>query len=725
MKWSSLLTSAATLAFVGANAYAQTANEVVLAADNISETEGGNLVTATGQVEATYGSRVLRADRVIYDRRTGKVRATGNVSITDEDGSIRFADEIEVNESLDDGYAVGFSTRLPEGGVASANSAVRQANGVSALDQAIYTACEVCEEKGSRPTWALRARRAVLDENNDIISYRDAVLEIAGFPVLYLPYFFHPDPTAGRRSGFLVPNIGGSTRLGASYSQAYHRVLSPSSDLTITPTIFTEVRPLLEAEYRKRFWSGDLNIAGSFTFERDFDNDGERFGDEEVRGHIFANGNFKINDTWSWGFGVERASDDLFTRRYSIDGDNARRGLFEAQPRILLSQFNTVGQTDTFYTDASLLFFQDLRPSSTTIPEAPIATPFVFSEKLFDLGKYGRFNLQATSAILNRDPDDGITPDVNPDSRRVSIGAEWGATRILPGGIVVEPFADIRGDYYDLDPQASGENTVVRAVGSVGGKVSWPFARNGKNVDILIEPTVLGAWGLSNVNNEAIPVEDSLLAEFDDTRLFESNGFGNFDLYEGDGRLSAGVTTRVNFRSGPTIDLIAGRRWRSRADAAFDVASNLDGTSSDWIGSLSADFGRYLKLDTRLRLDSDNLEVNRFDTRVSTRFWRIRASARYFRIDEDIRPDLNVPDEGFQVSTRFRLTDHYSVLYSQLTDVTDQRDNNRRFGLIYQDDCSRFEIVYTRSETIDRTIGSNDSIRFRFTLATLGDFGSN
>ncbi len=725
MKWSSFLFTATALTFAGTNADAQAANEVVLAADNIAETADGDLITATGQVEATYGTRILRADRVIYDRRTGKVRATGNVSITEEDGSIRFADEIEVNETLDDGYAVGFSTRLPERGVASANSAVRQANGVSALDQAVYTACEVCEEKGIRPTWALRARRAVLDEDNDIISYRDAVLEIVGIPVLYLPYFFHPDPTSGRRSGFLVPSIGGSTRLGATYSQPYHRVLSPSSDLTVTPSFFTKVRPLLEAEYRKRFWSGDLNIAGSFTFERDFNNDGERFGEEKVRGHIFADGDFKVNDTWSWGFGVERASDDLFTRRYSIDGANVRRGIFEAQPRVLLSQLYAVGQTDTFYTDTSLLFFQDLRADSTQVPTEPITTPLIFSEKLFDLGKYGRFNLQASSAVLNRNPNDGVTPDINPDSRRVSIGAEWGTTRILPGGVVVEPFADVRGDYYDLDPLASGENTVIRAVGSVGSKVSWPIARNGKNVDILIEPTVLGAWGLSNVNNDAIPVEDSLLAEFDDTRLFESNGFGNFDLYEGDARLSAGVTTRVNFRSGPTIDLIAGRRWRSRVDDAFDAASNLNGTSSDWVGSLSADFGPYLQVDTRVRIDSDGLALNRFDTRASTRFWRIRASARYFRIDEDIRPGVETPDEGFQVRTQFRLTDHYSVLYSQLRDITDQRDNSRRFGLIYQDDCSRFQIVYTRSETLDRTIGSNDSIRFSFTLATLGNFASN
>ena len=725
MKLSPLYALLTATALSTGSAFAQANEQVLLNADDLTETEDGNLITATGNVEASYGGRILRADRIIYDKRTGRVRATGNVTITDEDGSVRFADEVEVNSSLDDGYAVGFSTRLPEGGVASANSAITQPNGISALDQAIYTACEVCEEKGTTPTWALRARRAVLNEKNDVISYRDAVLEIAGFPVLYVPYFFHPDPTAGRRTGLLVPDVGGSTRLGFAYSQPFYKVLSPSSDLTITPTVFSKVRPLLEAEYRKRFWAGNLNVEGSITFERDFDNDGDKFGSERVRGHVFADGDFKINDTWSWGFGVERASDDLFTRRYSIDGANVRRGLFEAQPRTLLSQLYAVGQTEDFYAESALLFFQDLRASNPNITEQPIATPLAFAEKLYDLGKYGRFNINASSAILNRDVNDGVTPDINPDSRRLSIGADWGITRVLPGGIVVEPFADVRGDYYDLDPEASGDNTVFRALGSVGTKVSWPLARKGKNVDIIIEPTVLGAWGLSNTNNEDIPIEDSQLFEFDEGRLFESNGFGNFDLYEGDGRLSVGVTSRARFKSGASVDFLAGRRWRSRTDNAFGVASNLNGTSSDWVGSTTIDLGRRLRIGLRARLDADSLKLNRFDARASTSFWRLNLSGRYFKVDEDIRENIDEPDEGFSVNARFRITRNYSVSYGQLTDLTQSRDISRRFGLIYQDDCSRFSIEYARSELLDRTIGTNDSIRFRFSLATIGDFGSN
>ena len=723
-KWASLF-CAASFAFAAPLAIAQEeAEKVILEADDISEEDNSNIIIATGSVEASYGGRVLRADRIEYDRRTGKVRATGNVVILGEDGTQQFADEVEVNERLDDGYAVGFSTRLPVGGVASANSAVRQPNGINALDQAIYTACEVCEEEGKRPTWALRARRAILDENNDLISYRDALLEVGGIPVFYLPYFFHPDPSAGRRSGLLVPRIGGSSRLGFVYSQPYYRVLSKSSDLTITPTFYSRVRPLLAVDYRKKFWAGDLSLSGSITYERDFDGDGNRFGEEEVRGHIFADGDFDINKTWRWGFGVERASDDLFTRRYSINGAEVSRGLFDGQPRTLLSQLYTVGQTQDFYADASLLFFQDLRADNPNITEPPITTPLVYADKFYDLGKYGRVNVTGSSAVLSRNANDGATPAINPDSRRVSIGADWNLTRVLPGGFVAEPFAEVRGDYYNLDPDASGERNVTRAVGTVGAKLSWPLLRPGKHVDILLEPTVLGAWGLSNTNDAAIPNEDSQLFEFDETRLFEANGFSNFDLYEGDGKLSVGVTTAARFKSGFTINGIAGRRWRSRADTAFNAATNLDGTSSDWVGSLSADFGRLLRLETRLRLDEDSFAVNRVDAKASTRFWRIAASARYFRVDEDIRPNVATPDEGIDARVRLRLSRNYSVDYRQLRDFTAGDDLLQSIGLAYTDNCSRFEIIYQRRDTIDRTIGRENAVLFRFSLKTLGEFGT-
>ena len=101
-----------------------TEESVVLTADSLIENEAENSIIAEGNVEASYQGRTLRADKVIYNRNTNKVRAIGNVVILDPDGTQRFAEEVEVNSNLSDGYAVGFAMRLPQGGQAVASSAM-------------------------------------------------------------------------------------------------------------------------------------------------------------------------------------------------------------------------------------------------------------------------------------------------------------------------------------------------------------------------------------------------------------------------------------------------------------------------------------------------------------------------------------------------------------------------------------------------------------------------
>ena len=73
---------------------AQPDERVVLEADYVYEVRDENKLVAEGNVEALYQGRILRADKLVYDRTTDKVRASGNVIIIDETGSQQFADEI-------------------------------------------------------------------------------------------------------------------------------------------------------------------------------------------------------------------------------------------------------------------------------------------------------------------------------------------------------------------------------------------------------------------------------------------------------------------------------------------------------------------------------------------------------------------------------------------------------------------------------------------------------
>ena len=221
--------------------------------------------------------------------------------------------------------------------------------------------CPICEANGNDPTWSIRARRAVQNTETQMITYQDAVFEIKGVPVLYMPYFAHPDPTSKRRSGLLIPDMGNSSKYGLFYEQPYYWSISPSQDMTISPMVSAGVNPLVKVDYRKRFFSGFIDLESSFTNEQEFNSDGDKFGDETWRSHLYGTGRFAINQDWQWGFGVERQTDDLYDHRYDIDGEDDLRGLVASQPRQLLSQLFTTGQQEDFYFEAAAYVFQGLR----------------------------------------------------------------------------------------------------------------------------------------------------------------------------------------------------------------------------------------------------------------------------------------------------------------------------------------------------------------------------
>ena len=102
----------------------------------------------------------------------------------------------------------------------------------------VYSTCNACETDPLRPPlWQLRAMSAVQDTENKRIEYYDGVLEMAGVPVGYFPYFSHPDPSVRRDSGLLIPSIGSSSHIGFFAAQPYYWVIDDQSDATITPMI--------------------------------------------------------------------------------------------------------------------------------------------------------------------------------------------------------------------------------------------------------------------------------------------------------------------------------------------------------------------------------------------------------------------------------------------------------------------------------------------------------
>jgi LPS-assembly protein len=698
--------------------------DVIVHADTIDQDKTSQIVTAQGNVEVRVGTRMLLADKVIYDRDKQTLRAQGNVQITDTTGATEFADEIEVDQDFTNGFATRFSTRMPgkSPGTATASSAVRSDSTRNALDQVIFTTCEVCEAEGTAPTWTLRARHAVQNQDTQMITYQDAVLEVKGVPILYLPYFAHPDPTSERRSGLLVPSVGLSSKLGAFYQQPYYWAISPSQDLTISPMLSSQVNPLLELSYRKRFFSGYVQLAGSVTDEQEFDSHGDKFGDKTWRSHLYGGGLFAINQDWRWGFGVERQSDDLYDRRYDIKGATDR-GLFTSQPRQLVSQLFTTGQTESFYAEIAAASVQGLRASDIAA-QTPTVAPTIFAEKVYDLGAAGLVSADFSAVSLNRDQRQLLPNGQSAmDSARATASVNWDAQYIAGPGVVVEPFVMGRGDAYRIDdgvPVAPGSSskaeTITRFLGLVGAQVSMPFIKRGKSMDLLIEPIAMVGYGTTDANDPRIPNEDSLLLESDDSNLFKPNSVSNYDLCEGGARASLGLSAKANFGSGVDVTGVVGRRWREEADPTFNDLSNLSEKTSDYVGSMRANFGPTLSTGVRVRYD-DNLNFSRIDLDATTRIWRLNGTARYFRIAKN---SSGIPDEGIILNGSMKITKNWSAIGLQFRNITDNRDLKLALGVAYEDECSYFTITYERTGSVDRSLAPYSGIRFNFAFKGLG-----
>lgn len=701
----------------------QQTESVLLEADEIINDEAARTITAQGDVQVRYQGRTLRADQLVYNLDSGVIRGIGNVQIVLEDGSTTYADAVEADEAMNVGAASELRARLGGNGTLAARQALRRGEGESELQSVIYTSCPICEAGDRPPTWSLRARRAVQDRESRTISYQGAVLEVVGVPVLYLPFIAHPDPSVGRASGFLPPDIGRNRRLGTFYEQPYYWAISPSQDLTASLRLHGNVNPLIGLDYRKRFWSGELSIETTFTQEQLFDSDGDTFGEDLFRYSAFAEGRFDINEYWTWGFGVESTYDDEYLRRYDIDGTGERRGPYIGRDTRLISQLYAIGQDERSYSSVAFVNFQGLREDDTS-DLLPLILPFaeterVLTEPVFD----GQVRLQANVAALSRN-DDGVGPFQGSDGR-LSLSASWRRDAIFGPGMVFSPLAQVRGDVFSVETSPDDYESFTRGLGMAGAEVSWPFMRPGERFDMIVEPVVMAAIATDDAEDPRIVNEDSLAFELDDSNLFRPNAAPNYDLWEPGPRVSVGVRATARAHTGESASLIFGRRWRDEQATGFTQQNNLAGETSDWVAASQIDLGRNFGAEARVRLDDESLDLQRIDLGVRAAAGRFSGSARYYDIDEALLTDPTDPSREISAQVGVDLARGWRMQAGLTRDLDSDINLRQELRAIYEDDCTFLEISYTRSETQRGTIGPDEGLQIRIGLRSLGVFGGS
>lgn len=685
-------------------------NEALIHADMITYKPESSLVIAEGNVEITQKGRILLADKVTYDQKTNTVNAYGNISLLEPDGTVLFADNVELKKDLKQGIITDFRARFGDESLLAANSAVRVNEDITELEHAVYSPCKVCEDyAGKIPLWQISAEKVKVDNEEQKVTYKNAFFETYGVPVLYTPYLSHATPGADRKSGLMIPSYSKISTLGDTVRMPYYYSIAPNIDTTITPIYTSEEGMVMAGEFRHKIKSGQYEINGSITNPDKRDDLGNKTNGSEVRGHIDGYGNFDINDTWSWGFSGKRSTDDTYLQRYKFGDED-----------ILTSSAHVQELDKNDYFSIEALTFQGLN-----VQDDPDTTPLILP--------LANSHIQTTPGWRNSwwTVDSNLlalTRTEGVDSRRISSKAAWQIPYTTKNGHVFSAKASIRGDAYNVNdvPDPSDQNQTLdgfagRAIPEVEVGWSWPLARPAESYNIIVEPVTQLILSPHGNNPSKIPNEDSQEIEISDMNLFSSNHFTGLDLVEGGPRANYGIRSFIDVYEYTRINMLFGQNYRAKKESKFEPESGLDKNFSDYVGRFGFSvLDDNIDLSYRFRLDRENLDSRRSEVTSGYKAGPFSANVGYLLLNEGTPDNPTFDREEITTDGKIQISDFWSVTGGARKDLSD----NGGFigfnsGLHFVNECVIMSLLYNHDFTSDRDIEPSQSITIQLFLKNL------
>lgn len=672
---------------------------VTFSADDVTYERALSIVTARGNVEVNQKETYLKADTLSYNMKEDRVTASGNVVTVASDGSVAFADYVELSGDLKNGAIKNIRIILKDKSRLAAYKARREDGTRHVLNKAVYSPCDVCKETGE-PLWQVKAEKIVHDQNEKEIVYRHARLELGGIPIFYTPYMSHPDPSVKQISGFLPPTFGGTKGIGASLTLPYYMALSPQADMTLKPILSSDEQPVLGLEHRRYLHDGAFDFEGSITHDTE----------DRTRSHIDGTLSVYHDPIWRTEMTLQRASDDTYLRRYGLE----RKSDPWLQTDIAVEGFHG-------YNYAALrgYTFQDLREDSAD-ESTPFVLPYAEWSIRTDPAQYGGY-WTIDSSLFALERDEGAK------SRRLSSEAAWHLPYVSPEGEIYRLTAALRGDgYYVEDQEQDGESDFDGTTGRVHPRLSmmwrYPLARREEASQQIIEPIVMGVISPQGGNPDKIPNEDSRDLEFDDLSLLVEERFTGLDRVETGPRINYALNWSIYGEKTGQVSAFIGQSYRFLEDTLFPEESGLEKDFSDYVGRIFASPGDFLDMSYRFRIDRGSLESRRNEMTLSAGTDLLRLTSDYMFINGSTQSFTDYEDReeiGGKLETH--LTRYLSAGLYGRHDLTDDGGLVHVGGnLRYEDECLLTDFDVRRNYTHDRDYESGYSLILTVTFKTLG-----
>ena len=734
---------------------AQQKDIYTFSANKLTYSQDNNIIEATGNVVAkNQEGKQISSDKIIYNKKTQQLSTFGNSKFTDDKGGTLFAESFEYNLekkiisaekkvkfidkekntyyfsklNADDKFdeIIGFDINADlnkqnlksgdkfnefiEPRFSGKSASIK--NNITIVKDARFTTCKKTNETDGCAYWNLNAGELIHDKEQKKITYKNASLDLNNVPVLYLPYFAHPDPTVKRESGFLPPtlaNLGGD--IGSTMKIPYFYPVSQSADFTVSPVYYFKQHPLLLGEYREKFKNGDISLEGGFTQ-----------GYKEVtttktdgsRHHMYGNLNLifsdKILDQTILNTKVQQVNNPTYLRVNKINStnDGFKKNLIKEDDTKLTNEINlnSFGKTENFnikaatYRDTSVTKNSD--QYSYLLPELSYSKYNLFDEN--NLSFNSIFKSQNSNTNQNKSTFINNLDYSTQDFYNNSLGIGY---KFLTKLNNINYYSDYKTPNQDLNSQI---NPVV------GFDTSLPFAKINKDTEQYIVPRILTRYAPGKMTNAT--TNDTTL---NTDNIFSMNRMNSDELIEKDLSFNLGADwiwqeKKTNNKEPEKATISVGQVLKLNKDLDMPTKSSLQKSNSDIVSKINYLSPKNFDVTLKSTFDNQLNHVYYNDFTFKKNFTSSEVNFNFYE------KNSHIGNERFaKANLASYITDSTKLKIETDRNLKTDLTNSHKLGIENENECIRYGFYLQKNYSSDKDLKPATSVYFGVTLLPFGE----
>ena len=653
-------------------------------ADEIISDKKTNSIDAKGDVVIiNHDGTKVKADKVTYQKEKQKIEAKGNIIINELDGATYFLDDFVSHDGLSYFEGTNVKARLDDDSRIVSKDIVKN-NNITLLTDAEYTPCNENNYLIKNcPGWKLKAKKIYQDSDSKTIHYDHAKIYLFNLPIIYMPYFSHPDPSVNKRSGFLMPTIETDNNLGEKFSIPYFFNIAGNRDVTFTPNFQSQANNFYSIHYRELNDFGNINIDGSIDDNED---------NKGTRNHIFANANIN-NPYGKLDLSIKTSNNDTYLRKNKIN----QLTVHESGIYFDKSTENTFLNIET--SSYKHLTIQDTNQWEYVYPKIEYNIDNIKLNKID-----GRFS-------INND----FSYQKNLDETYTSLASsqiDWSNRNVdKNNGLLFDNEATFRVVSISNDFKNRDDRENIRFFPQISSKISFPMFRASESSNETLTPIIMPIIAPYNNYTDHKSITNS--------NLFSVNRASSMTESESGPRINYGIEWFNTNKNNLDIKVVAGQslKFNKEDNDSSEELSDLYITSN-----LIFDENKYFNNSLIIDKDSYDVKTNNANLLLSLNKFTLGIdydynSGKYFTASEQIR-----------IGSKFEFANDFQFKLNGAKNIDTNNNIGYQYGLLYENDCIGIDLNYYRDLTKDRDVAESYGYSFTIVLKPFGStrqYGNN